>query len=513
MESFRWRNRVPRVVALPLVFALGAVLAMGLRGSAGQKNAQPPVQPPNEAIQQQSAFEQVADRMRPCVVFIQSRQAVSAPVRQDQDNGDDNNNPFNFSFPFQNAPGQRFHFSVPNMPQFPRHSEASGSGVIVRSDGYILTNDHVVQGADRVTVTLRDGRKFAGRVLRDYRSDLAVIKIDASGLPAAQLADSNKCKVGQWAIAFGSPFGLSDTMTVGVVSSLNREQQIGEGNELRFYPRLIQTDASINPGNSGGPLVDIWGRVIGINVAIESPSGGNVGIGFTIPSNTAEYVMDQLIANGKVVRGYLGLAPQTLSYEQQQKYGVKEGALVASVEDNTPASRAGFQVEDVITKFDGQPVSDDASFRDMVARTKPGSNVEVVVRRNGVSRTLQVTVGTAPSLEVAEAPGPNREQPATPRRAAKLGVSIADVTDQALRDQYKLGPDVTSGAVITDVMQGGPAADAGVAVGDVVVRLNERPVRSAASLLEVVSGLQPDTTVSAVIRRGKQTLLVQLNIE
>jgi serine protease Do len=245
-----------------------------------------------------------------------------------------------------------------------RHAEASGSGVIVRSDGYILINDHVVAGADRVTVTLLDGRQFPGKVFRDPKSDLALIKINADNLPAAQLADSDSVRIGQWALAFGSPFALNDTMTVGVVSSLNRREEIGEGGTNRLYPILIQTDASINPGNSGGPLVDVYGRVVGVNVAIESPSGGNVGIGFAIPANTARFIMDQLISKGAVTRGYLGLAPASLSYEDQQRYNIKQGALVTEVQDGTPAAKAGFQVEDVIVRYDNKLVAGEATFRD-----------------------------------------------------------------------------------------------------------------------------------------------------
>ncbi len=507
MVSTQWNNKGRRAVTIAGVFAMGALAAMGLRGNAGQQAVPPPpINPPKQALDMQAAFEQVADRFRPSVVYIQSRLAApqTPMLRRGSDDGDDNNDsPFGFNFPgFPPMGGQ-----TPMTPMYPRHASASGSGVIIGSDGYILTNDHVVNGADKVTVRLQDGREFTGQVKRDFRSDLALIKINATGLPAAQLADSDGTKVGEWAIAFGSPFGLSDTMTVGVVSALHRETAIGQGGDQRFYPQLIQTDASINPGNSGGPLVDIYGRVIGINVAIESPSGGNVGIGFAIPANTAKYVMNQLMTKGSVTRGFLGLAPKTLDYDEQQRYGVHQGALVVSVQDGTPAANAGFQVEDVIVRFDGKAVTDDAQLRDLVAQTAPGTSVPVVVKRGNGERTLNVTVGTAPAEQVAQNAAPNRTD-----TRAKLGVSVADANDPQVRQQLGLKGGVTEGAVIAEVVPGSPASDAGLQPGDIIVRLDGKPIANAAQLTQVAHGLGNDGTVSAVVRRGKQTLLVDITL-
>ena len=509
MQDSRWQ-RVPRTVMIPAAFALGAISFGCLRGPAGSQAVPPPVQPSQQVLSMQTAFEQVADKLRPSVVYIKSRQTVNAPsgFRQGQfgqapGDGDDNS-PFGFNFPGIPRGGQQFR----TMPSVPRRAYASGSGVIVRSDGYILTNDHVVNGADRVTVKLQDGREFPGKVMRDFRSDLALIKIEASGLPAAELADSDKTKIGQWAVAFGSPFGLSDTMTVGVVSSLHRDQSIGGGNDARYYSSLIQTDASINPGNSGGPLVDVYGRVIGINVAIESPSGGNVGIGFAIPANTAKYVMDQLMTSGSVTRGYLGLAPKTPTYEEKQRYDVTEGALVMSVEDGTPAAKAGFQVEDVIVRYNGKPVADDASLRDQVARTKPGTEVPVVVKRGSAERTLNVTIGTVPNQQTAQ----NSPSDGAVARG-KLGVQAANAEDPDVRKQLRLKDSITSGAVIVEVMPGSPASEAGLQPGDVIVRLNGKSVANADQLSQIAGGLKDGNSIPVVVRRGNQTVLAQINLE
>ena len=509
MESSRWQNKMPRAVVIPAVFALGAVAAIGLRGYAGQPGA--PVQPPAQAITMQNSFEQVADKLRPSVVYIQSRQSVRTPTlfRQGAGQGDQG-----FAFPFQDLPGNGQQFrTMP--PSYPHIAVASGSGVIVRSDGYILTNDHVVDGADKVTVRLQDGREFTGQVRRDFKSDLALVKIPANNLPAAEIGDSDKVRIGQWAIAFGSPFGLSDTMTVGVISSLHRQEAIGtQGTDGRFYSSLIQTDASINPGNSGGPLVDIYGRIVGVNVAIESPSGTNAGIGFAIPANTAKYVVDQLINKGSVTRGFLGLVPVTATYAERERYGIKEGAVVHVVNDNTPAQRAGFQVGDVIVRFNGKPIADDASLRDMVARSQPGTRVDVVVKRNGTEHSLTPTIDAAP----AEKAVATVDQPAdkvAPR--GKLGVQVANVSDPEARQQFGLKDNVKDGALVVNVVPGSPAQEAGLRAGDVVTRLDEKPIPDAGRLAEVARGLKSGSTVSAVVRRqsgsATQTLLLQINLE
>ena len=522
MTSTRWQKRMARAAIIPAAFALGAVAAIGLRGNAGQSlSTEPPVQPTAQVLGTQQTFEQVATKLRPSVVSIRSRVAVRNTGMQIPDMGG-GQDPFQFFF--RGGPGgqggQQFRVrpQQPDQPSFPQYSYAGGSGVIVSPDGWIMTNDHVVNGADRVTVTLDDGREFVGKVRPDYRSELALIKIDAHDLPAAQFANSDQARVGQWAIAFGSPFGLRDTMTVGIISSLNRSESITEEGQGRYYPTLLQTDAAINPGNSGGPLVDIYGRVIGIDVAIESPSGGSAGVGFAIPANTARYIMEQLMTRGSVTRGFLGLAPKTLTYSDQQRYGVKEGALVESLQDNTPAAKAGFQAGDVIVRFNGQPVHDEVDLRDKVARTAPGTDVPVVIRRGGSEQTLHVTLGSAPDLQAAQNTPPSDQgadnTPSNPSvKAGKLGVSAANASDPNIRQQFSLKSNVQQGAVVTDVVPGSPAAEAGISPGDVITKLNGQNVANASQLSEIARGLSSGASVPAVVRHGDQTLLVQLNLD
>lgn len=488
METTSWRQKTPLVVVIPVVFGLGVITAMGLRVNAGAQNNKPPVQPGTQVVEMQNAFEQVADTLRPSIVFIRAKQAAAAPTEEE--------NPFGFGAP-----------SMPRGFRTPR-ATASGSGVIVRPDGYILTNDHVVQGADKVVVRLQDGREFNGVVKRDFRSDLALVKVEAANLPAAQLADSDKVKIGQWAVAFGSPFGLSDTMTLGIVSSLHRNQQIGMGSNGRYYPSLIQTDASINPGNSGGPLIDIYGRVVGINVAIESPTGGSVGIGFAIPINTAKFVMEQLIAKGTVTRGYLGLAPKALGFDDQKRYNLTKGVLVTQVQDNTPAAKAGFQVEDVITRFNGKQIDGEIDFRDIVARTAPGVSVPVTVRRGSEDVTLNVKLGSVDEKKVAEA-NPIRKA----ETKGKLGIVVGDTQDPEVREKLKLEASSKPAAIVMEVVPSSPAAEAGILKGDIVERIDGKRVGNAEAVTSVVKSLSVGKPVTMVIRRGDQQVLVNIDFD
>jgi serine protease Do len=483
-------RRVRRLWLIAIgIFLLGGLAALGWQTFRGDHlEASSVVTPPNAAIEMQDSFITVARGVRPAVVNITSRKTVGATDMGDEALPGQFETPFGPEFPGLRLP----------MPG-PREVQGTGSGFIVRSDGYILTNDHVVAGADRVTARLADGREFTGTVMRDPRSDLALVKIPADNLPTLNLSDSSQAQVGQWAIAFGSPLGLQNTMTVGIVSATGRQEAIGRAGEGRFYPSLIQTDAAINPGNSGGPLVDIYGNVIGVNVAIASPSGGNVGIGFAIPAGTARYVMDQLITKGTVVRGFLGFVPEDLSPGDRQRYGAQEGALVTAVTDNSPAMKAGLQVEDVVIRFNGQPVRDSVSLRDLVARTAPGSEVEIVVMRGGHEQTLTATVGSAPGEQAAQAPA----QP----QQGKLGVEVADMTPEIAR-RLNL-PSDTGGVVVASVRPGSPAEEAGLRPGDILLRVNGRTIAAAADVGSSVEALKPGEEASIIVRRGDARILLR----
>ncbi len=429
----------------------------------------------------ESAFVRVAEEVSPAVVTIYARRNISRPSLRFEIPDD---LPFRFELPRRNQPDN-----------VPIPTRGVGSGVIVRSDGYILTNDHVVAGAERVEVVLSDGRRLEGKVMRDYRSDIAVIKVNATGLPTARLGDSDTVRVGQWAIALGSPFDKQNSMTVGVVSALGRREAIGGAMNQRYYPNLIQTDASINPGNSGGPLLNIRGEVIGINTAIESPTGSFAGIGFAVPINTARYVMEQLIARGKVVRGFFGVVPADVTPEDAQRLKVRQGALITSVTEGSPAAQAGMQVEDVVVEYNGKPVRGEVDFRDMVARTEPGTVVPVKVVRNGREITLRV--------KVAEAPDPEeqmRQRQQGEQSGRKLGISIEQVTPE-LAERLRL-PRNTRGVVITEVVPGSAADDAGLSVGDIIVQVDGQRVTDVDEVHRLVEQHKSGDTVVFIVRRN-----------
>lgn len=369
-----------------------------------------------------------------------------------------------------------------------------GSGVIVTKDGYILTNNHVVDGAQQVKVTLQDGREFNANVIgRDSKSDLAVIKIDAENLPLLHFADSQKVQVGDEVLAVGNPFGVGQTVTHGIVSATDR------GNMgIEDYENFIQTDAPINPGNSGGALVDMEGRLIGINTAILSRSGGNQGIGFAIPSDLARTVMTSLVQYGHVTRGYLGISIQNVTPALAKEFGLKSqtGALIGEVVPNGPAAKAGLKDGDVVVQFNGKPVRDSRELQLSVAETKPKSKVPVEISRNGSTRNLDVTVGQLPGSEqLAKADKGNGQDTGTLN-----GVGVSDLGPQA-RQQFNI-PDNVQGAVVTEVKPDSPAAEAGLKPGDVIQSINRHQVKNAEEAVQLTENPKDKRTLLRVWSDG-----------
>ncbi|MGC8666857.1 MAG: trypsin-like peptidase domain-containing protein [Chthonomonadales bacterium] len=422
----------------------------------------------------QNAFASVADQVEPSVVtviatrMVRPRNTDAAPKPEDDDT-------------------PRLPFGHPSLPRAYR-SEGTGSGVILTSDGWVLTNDHVVGDADKVTVRLHDGREYVGSVRRDYRSDLALIKINATGLKPARLGDSDKVRIGHWAIAIGSPYRYEGSFSVGVISSLYRRQEIRSLRGLRLYPDMIQTDAAINPGNSGGPLVNIEGEVIGINTAIESDTGGSVGIGFAIPINDAKFVIAQLMAKGRVAYGYLGIEPDTVTPRYAAAYRVTGGARVqADPEPGSPAAKAGLQVDDVITQIGDKPIHNETDLRTTVAHLVPGTVVDVTFVRDGVTRRTKVTIGEWKD-PYAEPPIP---VPAPGR--ADLGITVAPLTPESAR---RAGVDEkTPGVVIRALDPASAASMSELMTGDVILRVNNVETPTVEAFRKAAAGLHSGDVV------------------
>lgn len=404
------------------------------------------------------AFASVAKNASPAVVFIRVEKTVS----QGQF--------FRYRSPFEDDFLKRFFGEPgPGFPQFPqqqkRQVQSQGSGFIITQDGYILTNNHVVGDADRVTVKLLDGREFTAKTVgTDPPTDVAVIKIDAESLPVLSLGDSDRIEVGEWVLALGNPFGLSHTLTAGIVSAKGRSS-VG----ITDYEDFIQTDAAINPGNSGGPLIDLLGKVVGINTAIYSRNGGGyMGIGFAIPVNMAKNIYTQLIEHGNVTRGYLGVTIQDLTAELAKSFGLNDtkGVLVSQVMPDTPAEKAGMKQADVIVSLDGKPVDTSASLRNEVAMTVPGTAIKVGVIRDGKKMTLNVKVEKM------------SEDMLTSSRSedlSNLGMSVATLNND-LAKQY--GFENESGVVVTGVDQGSLAARTGIRPGMLIKEIDRKPVKN-----------------------------------
>src|SRR5437762_6659676 len=354
-----------------------------------------------------------------------------------------------------------------------------GSGVVVTKDGYILTNNHVVDGADEIKVALaKDRKQYTAKVIgRDPRTDIAVLKIDAKDLPFIMFADSDKIDVGDVVLALGNPFGIGQTVTMGIVSATGRG-----GMGIEDYEDFIQTDAAINPGNSGGALVEAEGRLVGLNTAILSRSGGNQGVGFAIPANLARSVMDQLIKKGKIERGLLGVRIKDLTPELARQFNVPDntsGALVTQLEEKSAAAEAGLKNGDVITGLNGTPVKDSRNLRLMVGRLAPGDKVAVKVLRDGKEKTLTVTLKETPEQKLASA----NNEPGDNESDALNGVTVGDI-DSTARSRFNI-PDRVKGALITEVDPDSASYEAGLRPGDVIQEIDHKRVTNAAEAVEV----------------------------
>ncbi|MGD2075582.1 MAG: DegQ family serine endoprotease [Gammaproteobacteria bacterium] len=438
------------------------------------------------------AFAAVARSVSPSVVSIQVE--ASAPEHR----GGGRSSPFE-GWPFGDDLFERFfgepmpHGRAQPFPEARPRARANASGFVFAVDGdksYILTNNHVVEKGGTILVRLRDGREFQARITgTDPQSEVAVIEIEAGGLRPLPLGDSSRLEVGEWVLAIGSPFGLSHSLTVGVVSA-TRRTSLG----IADYEDFIQTDAAINPGNSGGPLVNLDGEAVGMNTAIFTRSGGYMGLGFAIPINLAKSVAQQLIEKGEVTRGYLGIVIQTLTPELAESFDLDEtrGILVAQVGEDSPAARAGLRQGDVIVAYRGKPVTDIGEFRNRVALTAPGSRETLTVIRNGKQQTLDVVIGRFSQAEVVaggQAPSSDAlgltAQTLTPELAAQFGLSGQ------------------RGVVVTRVERGSIAAGAGIQPGALILQVDRKPVATAAQFDRAVRESSADRRVLLLLRQGE----------
>ncbi|UCE98719.1 MAG: DegQ family serine endoprotease [Planctomycetota bacterium] len=442
------------------------------------------------------AFAQIAEKNSPAVVSIKAQKIITRdyPSMHDWPFGEQfdpfEDDLFDFFFrrqrPRQRSPQQRKY-----------RQQAQGSGFIVTPDGYILTNNHVVGDADEVTIKLVDGREFTAKNIKtDPESDVAVVKIDESDLPFLELADSDALEVGEWVLAIGNPFGLSHTVTAGIVSAKGRS-----GIGLTAYEDFIQTDAAINPGNSGGPLVNLDGKVVGINTAIVG-QGGNIGIGFAIPINMAKAIYDQLIGTGTVVRGFLGISMTELTPELAQAFDLKDtkGVAIAEVLEDSAAEKAGLKHNDIIVELQGQTVESANDLRNRIAMLKPGAKVELVVLRDGKRKTFTAELGERPTKPLLAA---------QPETLEQLGFSVQNLTDDLAE---RLGYEGQSGVVVTQVEPGSLAELAGISSGTLIIEVNREPVENTDEFNEAMEKAAGQGTVLLLIKDKRYTRFVVLTL-
>jgi serine protease Do len=485
-------NRRRQSTVKGLIFTM--ILLVVTMSPAGLVFGQSPAKVAKELSE---AFAATAKKAMPAVVSIKIEKVI-------EQSPSSSGTPFGFNDPFGSF-GDQFMKKFFPQQQAPRkyYERGQGSGFIISKDGYILTNNHVVGDVDKITVILQDGRKFENAKLigTDPDTEVALIKIPGNDFPVLPMGDSSKTEIGDWVIAIGNPFGLSETVTVGVISAVGRSN-VG----IAAYEDFMQTDAAINPGNSGGPLINLDGQVIGINTAIYSESGGYMGIGFAIPINMARNIEEQLKEHGKVIRGYLGLVGQDVTPDMAQLLGLKtsKGVIVTTVEPGSPADKAGIKVHDVFLEMSGKKIESYEQFRNDVAMLAPDSKVTLDVLRDGKTRQISVTLGERPAT-LAQGNQPGRSQP---QSQATLGIDVQDLTKNlADRFGYPLG----KGVIVTRVDPGSPAGNAGIQPGDLIQGVNRESVNSTGEFERAINHIKGNK-VLLLIRRGQfsQFVVVQL---
>jgi len=448
-------------------------------------------------------FADLVEKVSPAVVNIRTTEKV----RMRNGPSDDDMAEFFRRFfgvpmpgmPGQGGQGQKRRNAPPQQEE--EQSRGVGSGFIISGDGFILTNAHVVEGAETIYVTLIDKREFKAKVIGvDKRTDVALVKVDAAGLPSLKLGDSDKVRVGEWVLAIGSPFGLDNTVTAGIVSA--------KGRDTGDYLPFIQSDVAVNPGNSGGPLINLRGEVIGINNQIYSQSGGYMGISFSIPIDEAMRVADQLKAQGRVTRGRIGVAIDNVPKDAAESLGIgrARGAYVGNVESGGPADKAGIEAGDIVLKFNGRDIEKAGDLQRQVGETKPGTRATVQVWRKGATRDLTVTVAELPSdTKVAQRgkgtqPDNSQQGPGKPNA---LGLVVADLSDGAQREfKTKTGVEVQ--------VAEGPAARVGIRPGDLILRVGDTDITGAKQFNDVVAKLDKNRMVAVFVRRGDATQVVTM---
>jgi Do/DeqQ family serine protease len=494
-------NRIQTPIWVAIIALASALMVGGVTSPIVHSSSEEATHVVASDVRTQVVFEQgfspVVKSSAPAVVNISSSRIIRAPEESPQ-------------APFLNDPVLKKFFGEDLLRQFrvprERREHSLGSGVIVNSAGYVLTNSHVIEGATDIKVALSDKREMAGKVVgMDPGTDIAVVKIPTDHLSVLPFADSSKVQVGDIALALGNPFGLGRTVTMGIVSAIGRG-----GLGIEDYEDFIQTDASINPGNSGGALVNIRGELIGVNTAILSPSGGNLGIGFAVPSNMVRNVMDQIIRTGKVTRGYMGVSIQDVTPDLATalKLGKTNGALVSDVDPHGPAAQAGAQASDVIVAANGKPIEDSRELRLMISSMAPGSHLNIRILHDGQPRDVSLTLAEMPVKETASAA--TRQKPSAPPEPnqPRLGIAVTELTPE-LAEHLNVAAG-TKGVIIADIEDDSAAAEAGLQVGDIIQEVNRKPIRNMADFKSAMStrGSQP---ILLLVNHEGKTLFVALN--